>query len=281
MANILEREEYIEQAYFFRTFRERIAENIPAQEVLERLPEELLTTTRLHMAVQFLATELKHSGLISTGILQLKHYFTPYQGFIAQQAETEGLKFTTATALLILEREATYKSGQPTKSGLFVYQFEALCRNRLKYNDGIHALSQDPLYDEFWRDYLVTVRKQVGIIDFADLIYAASELSAVEMRRKDPLYVPKKAPLFGEKEGRIAKASRGRDPLFLFAALQRQLAYPEVPRFRPRDDAHSRLEAMQTKMRELEARLKLLESEARGSVDLSQFGKPQLLEDDE
>ena len=45
-------------------------------------------------------------------------------------------------------------------------------------------------------------------------------------------------PLFGEKEGKIAKASRGRDPLFLFAALQRQLGYPEVPRYRQvQDDA--------------------------------------------
>ena len=34
-------------------------------------------------------------------------------------------------------------------------------------------------------------------------------------------------PLFAEKEGKIAKANRGRDPL-LFAALQRQLGYPEV-----------------------------------------------------
>lgn len=281
MTQILDREEYIEQAYFFRTFRERIAENIPAQEVLERLPEELLTTTRLHMAVQFLATELKHSGLLSTGLAQLKHYFTPFQTFIMQQAETEGLRFTTATALLILEREAQYKSGQPTQAGLFIYQFEALCRNRLKYNDGIHALSQDPMYNDAWRDYLVTVRKQVGIIDFADLIYAASELSVIEMRRKDPSYEPKKAPLFGEKEGRIAKASRGRDPLFLFAALQRQLSYPEVPRFRPRDDAQSKLELMQNKLRELEARLKLLESETRGTVDLSQFGKPEILQDDD
>ena len=88
--------------------------------------------------------------------------------------------------------------------------------------------------------------------------------------------------LFGEKEGKIAKASRGRDPLFLFAALQRQLNYPEVPRMKVKDDAATKMEVMQTKLRELDARLKLLESEMRGGpIDWSQFGKPDLLKDDD
>ena len=88
--------------------------------------------------------------------------------------------------------------------------------------------------------------------------------------------------LFGEKEGKIARANRGRDPLYLFAALQRQLGYPEVPRPKPRDDAATKLEQMQTKVRELEERLKLLENEARGGpIDWSQFGKPELLKDED
>src|SRR5687768_7144028 len=86
-----ERDECIEQAYFFRTFRERIQENMPAQDVLERLDEELLTTTRLPVAVQFLATELKHSGMVSSGFARLAHYFTPFQTFVIRQAEEEGL----------------------------------------------------------------------------------------------------------------------------------------------------------------------------------------------
>ncbi len=44
---ILEREEYIEQAYFFRAYRERIEEGIPAQQVLSAIHEEILATTRL------------------------------------------------------------------------------------------------------------------------------------------------------------------------------------------------------------------------------------------
>ena len=35
------------------------------------------------------------------------------------------------------------------------------------------------------------------------------------------------------------------------------------------------------KVRELEMRIKLAEGELRGSVDLSQFGKPDLLKDDD
>ena len=45
-----------------------------------------------------------------------------------------------------------------------------------------------------------------------------------------PTSCPSIPTLFGEKEGKIARANRGRDPLYLFSALQRQLGYPEVPR---------------------------------------------------
>ena len=99
--------------------------------------------------------------------------------------------------------------------------------------------------------------------------------------RGGPDYAPPLPPLFAEKEGKIAKANHGRDPLYLFAALQRQLGYPEVPRPKPRDDASAKLEALQTRLREMEMRLKLVESEVRGQVDLSQFGKPDILSDDE
>ena len=70
-ATLLDREEYIEQAYFFRVFRERLAQNMAAQEILDHIHEEILSTTRLPYAVQFLATELKHSGLLSSGFARL------------------------------------------------------------------------------------------------------------------------------------------------------------------------------------------------------------------
>ncbi len=274
---ILDREEYIEQAYFFRVFRERAATNLAAQEILDRIHEEILSTTRLPYAIQFLATELKHSGALSSGYARLLHYFTPYQAFIIRQTEEEGQRFTFETALLVLEREAEYRSAQPTRPGLFVYQFEVLCRNRLGYDEGLIAMAGDPFYDDGWRDYMDMVRRQVGLVDFADMIYLRSELYPAEQRRLNADYQLPYPALFGEKEGKIAKANRGRDPLFLFAALQRQLDYPEVPRPKPRDDLAAKLEALQAKVRDLEMRLKLTESELRGQVDLTQFGKPEFL----
>lgn len=280
-ATILDREEYIEQAYLFRTLREQIAQNQAAQDVLQRVGEELLSSTRLPYAVQFLAAELKHTGLLAEGFAKLPHYFTAFQAFVVRQAEDEKSRFPMITAFLLLEREATYRAGTPTKPGLFVYQFECIARNRLGYLDGLEAMSADPFYDDLWRGYFDDLRKQVGELDFSDLVYLRSELHTIEERRKNPTYEPGRPPIFGEKEGKIAKASRKRDPLYLFAALQRQLGYPEVPRYKVRDESSTKLEIIQTKLRELEMRLKLAEGELRGNVDLSQFGKPDLLKDED
>jgi hypothetical protein len=57
----------------------------------------------------------------------------------------------------------------------------------------------------------------------------------------------------------------------MFAALQRQLGYPEVPRPTAPDDVNNKIETLKAKLRELEARLKLVESEVRGQLDLNQF----------
>src|SRR5207237_118956 len=96
-APALDREEYIEQVYFFRTFRERLAQNLAAQEILEHLHEEILATTRLPLAIQFLATELKHTGELAPGFTRLSHYFTPFHAYVISQAEKEGQRFPVAT----------------------------------------------------------------------------------------------------------------------------------------------------------------------------------------
>jgi hypothetical protein len=279
---VLDREEYIEQAYFFRVFGERLAANQAAQEVLERIHEEILSTTRLPYAVQFLATELKHSGLLSSGFARLLHYWTPFQAFVVRQTEEGTQRLSMETALLVLEREAHYRAEQPTRPGLFTYQFESLSRNRLGYDEGLRCMAGDPFFDAAWRDYLEFIRRQLGVVEFADLVFVRSELYVEEQRRHDPTYEPPLPPLFAEKEGKIARANRGRDPLYLFAALQRQLGYPEVPRPQPRDDLNAKLEQLKAKSREMEMRLKLVESEVRGQIDLTQLlGKPDLLKDDD
>lgn len=282
MDQCLEREEYIEQTYFFRTLRERVAEKMPTQEILSHIHEEILSTTQLPLAVQFLATEIKHTGLLSSGFRLLPHYFTAYQTYVMQQTEEDKNRFSIDLGLLVLEREAAYRSATPTPAGLFVYQLETLSRNRLGYDQGIECIEQDPMYDPNWKEYIRMVKRQLGAVDFCDLVYLRSEYYVVDQRRRDPGYEPPLPPLFGEKEGKIAKASRGRDPLFLFAALQRQLGYPEVPRHKPREDMDAKFAALQQRVKDLEARIKLVEGEVKGQVDLSQFlAKPPQFDDED
>lgn len=271
---LLDREEYIEQAYFFQAFRDRLLDGMPAQEVMARVAEELLTTTRLPIAVSYLATELKASGLMSPAMTRVGHYFTPFQTFVIQRAEEEvGSRFPMDQALLILEREARYRAENPTAAGLFVYQFEAVSRNRLGYLRGLDAMAGDPFYSEPWQDYIRTLNARLGDVDFADLIYVRSAHLLAERQRNDPAYTPKFPVLFGEKEGKIARANRGRDPLFLFMALQRQLGYPEVPRPKRRDDEEQRILQLEQRVLMLENRIKSLESgnSGREDVDLGQF----------
>lgn len=269
---ILDREEYIEQAYFFRAFRERLLDGMPAQEVLSRVGEELLSTTRLPFAVSFLSTDIKTYGLMGPAMERMSHYFAPFQAFVIGQAELDVSRFPMDQALLILEREATYRADTPGPAGLFVYQFEAISRNRLGYNKGLAAMAGDPFYDEAWRDYVGVLRARLGDVDFADLIYVRSVYFATERKRANPDYVSKYPVLFGEKEGKIARANRGRDPLYLFLALQRQLGYPEVPRPKRADEAEARIAVLEQRVAMLEQRLKGLEVESPGGdIDLAQF----------
>src|SRR5439155_17558988 len=136
----LDREEYIEQVYFFRTLGERLAENLATQEVLERIDQEILATTRLPYAIQFLAAEVKHTGLLSSGFARLSHYFTPFQAFVVRNTEIENRRFGMDAAMTVLEREAEYRAGQPTPAGLFVYQFETITRNRLGYDESLQSM---------------------------------------------------------------------------------------------------------------------------------------------
>ncbi|APW62369.1 hypothetical protein [Paludisphaera borealis] len=267
---VLDREEFIEQAYFFHAFRERLADGLPSQEILARIGEELLSTTKLPLAVGFLHTESKVSGLMSPAMARIDHYFTAFQTHVVSQAETDLSRFAMDQALLVLEREADYKAKGPSLAGLFIYQFESLSRNRLGYTKGLAAMAQDPLYDEDWRDYILTLQTRLGDVDFADLIFVRSAYFVKERRRLKPDFEPKYPALFGEREGKIARANRGRDPMYLFSALQRQLGYPEVPRARRPDELEARIVLLELKVAQLENRIKLAENDISQDVDLNQ-----------
>lgn len=275
IATPLPREEYIEQEHFFRVLRERTAVNVPVQDALAQIREEILTTTKLPYAIDFLRTEVLHGGRLNPAMSRIGHYFTPFQTYIIASAEGDSTKFDMSTALLILERLAGYMSGTPTRPGLFIYQFECIARNRLGYDAGLTAAAADAFFDVNWKSWITRVRGLLGTTDFADLIYLRSE-EHVERSRlalRDPDRQPEYTILFGRSEGRIARASRGKDPLYMFAALQRQLGYPRVPRVLPKSD-DKLPPAVEARIARLEKRITLLEAETKGTgIDLSEFMK--------
>lgn len=273
---MLNREEFVEQAHFFRAFAGRMAEGVAAQEALRLIAEEVLATTKLPMAIDYLVGELKLVGTLSTAMARISHYFTPFQTFVISAAEEEEGRFDMRIALDILEKEAAYRSEDATPEGLFFYRFECLSRNRLDYSKGLTSIAADSVFDDAWREWITTVSRQVGFIDLADLVYIRSEeywrlesRAATAVGREPPL--PDRPILFGSREGRIARANRGKDPLFFFSALQRQLSYPVVPRPKRPAPAEETPALLARRIERLEMRVKLLEEESRDGIDLAKF----------
>ena len=268
---MLEREELIEQAYLYKMLSERLPQGIPLQEVLQQVREESLATTKLPLAIDYLLGELKHYGAMASAMAHLNHYFAPFQTYLVAEAEEEGGRFDIRTAVDILHREVEFRASQPAPAGLFLFHFETLCRNRLSYDRGLEAISRDPLYDASWKTWILIVRRQMGIVDFADMVYVRSQDYHNRRFGEQSDETPEKPILFGIKEGKIAWANRQKDPLFLFAALQRHLGYPEVPRPKPVDDTSQLTAQLSRRLEQLQGRIQLLEEEQRGGIDLTRF----------
>ena len=273
---MLDREEYIEQSHLFRALAERLEEGIAVPESLVSIGQEVLATSKLPMAIDYLVAELKLVGTLSTAMARMPHYFTRFQTFIMAQAEREEGRFDMRTALALLSREAGYRAEGASPQGLFFYRFESLSRNRLDYGHGLVAVADDDLFDGEWKQWIHTVARQVGFIDLADLVAVRSpEYWRLEKReallagREDT--GPDRIILFGEREGRIARATRGKEPIFFFSALQRQLGYPAVPKPAALVPSAETPAMLARRLDRLEMRIKLLEEEARGGIDLSRF----------
>ena len=181
---VLEREEYIEQAYFFHTFRERLIDGLASQEILARIGEELLSTTKLPLAVSFLHVEMKGTGQMGPAMERISHYFTPFQAHVVSQAESDVSRFAMDQAL-----------SDPGARGQVQGRCARRCRPCSCFNSrrspatdwatpkGLAAMAGDPIYTEDWIDYILTLRSRLGDVDFADLIFVRSEQFARERRR--------------------------------------------------------------------------------------------------
>ena len=271
---MLQRDEYIEQAYFFQILGERLLQDIPIQDILEQVRDETLATTKLPIALDYMLAELCSTGVVSPAMEQLAHYFTPFQTHLIREAERDDGKFDLRAAVTILQNEAEYRADEPSRAGLFLYQLESICHNNLPYDSGLFAMSEDAFYDEHWQQWILVVRRQIGIIEIADLIFSRSgHYINLRNRHQTQSASPKQTVLFGEKEGRIALANSGKDPLFLFASLQRHLGYPQVPRPKPIDETKNVIAVLQQKLDQLSIRTKFLEDENRGGIDLTQYYK--------
>ncbi|MBO5438808.1 MAG: hypothetical protein J6A23_14195, partial [Thermoguttaceae bacterium] len=159
-SSVLVREEYVEQEYLFKMLRERM-NSTATQELLRTLRHEILATTKLPMALEFMESSLKHTGSIAEAMETMNHYFTPFQTFIMREAEREDGKFDYLIALQILEKEAHCRVEGMVPQGMFLYQFEALSRNRLKYEDGLTAVARDPVFDDTWSEWILLLRRQL------------------------------------------------------------------------------------------------------------------------
>ena len=262
---MLNREEYIEQAYFFKTLRERMGQSHSTQDLLVGVRHEILATTKLPIALEFMAEELQLTGGFATAMIRMAHYFTPFQSYVVGEAERPEGRFDFLTALVILQREAEFYAKGPTPQGIFLYEFEALCRHRLGYDRGLEAVAGSDLFNEAWREWIDFVRRHIGIVDLADMIYVRSEHYD---RPEDEAPRP---PLFGQKEGQIALANRRKDPLYLFSALQRHLGYPAIPKPAQGKRPEEQIPLLLRRFERMEMRIKLLEEEMRGGINLSRF----------
>ena len=285
---LLEREEYIEQAYLFRGLNNRFQASDPVQVVMKHLRDEILSTTKLPLAIDYLLAELTHVGLMSSAMKKLSHYFAPFQTFLVEAAEDETGRFDMRRALLILEFEAKFRAESTDPISMFFFQFETICQNHLDYDHGLRSMSQDAIYDETWQKWILSIRHRIGMVGLADLVYIHSQHyvnrrnQLEEFDEEDEVSEIPEVVLFGEKEGRIALANRGKEPLYLFAALQRQLNYPAVPRPTKKDPVDDILPKLVKQIERLETRMKLMEDEQREKgIDLSKFyGKSDLPESD-
>ena len=96
-------------------FRERLLDGLHVAGHPARIGEELLSTTRLPLAVSFLCTDVKGPGPDGARPWRGSAITSPpFQTHVVDQAEQDTSRFAMEQALLVLEREAKFKAENPS-----------------------------------------------------------------------------------------------------------------------------------------------------------------------
>ena len=174
--SFLEREEYIEQAYLFRTLRERIEQGIATQDLLASIREEILSTTKLPMAVDFLSAELRHQGRFRRGHAKAQPLFTPVSGVRRRRSGSRARQIRSAAGPGNLP--AQRRTIAPTRR----CRKESSCSSssRSHGTDLATTAACKPLptircSTSVRAEWILTVRRQIGLVDFAEMIYVRSQ----------------------------------------------------------------------------------------------------------
>ncbi|MGV2338980.1 MAG UNVERIFIED_CONTAM: hypothetical protein LVR18_34855 [Planctomycetaceae bacterium] len=118
-------------------------------------------------------------------------------------------------------------------AGLFIYQLECIrAEPLLGYADGLKAMSEDPLYGDDWRRWILRLQSELGTLELAELVFRVSEHFYTGRARQAAGWRTVSVVwccLVSRRAGLLAATSAVM-PLYLFAALQRGLGYPSVPK---------------------------------------------------
>ncbi len=155
------------------------------QELLGLVKEEVLSTTKLPLAIDFLASELRHAGGFSSAMARLRALLHDVSDVCRGRGRERAGTVRPASGAQDSRARGAVPRREPPPQGLFFYQFECLCRNRLGYDKGLEAIAGDPIFDDAWREWILIVRRQVGIVDFGDMIYVRSEQFVKDRLRKN------------------------------------------------------------------------------------------------
>ena len=117
----LGREEYIEQAPFLSALGERLAANVPAQEVLASVREEVLATTKLPLAIDFPAGRVAARRRARPGDGAVAPLLHAVSGVRHPGIGKRAAAVRSACRAGILRREAEYRA--ESRRGLHAFLF--------------------------------------------------------------------------------------------------------------------------------------------------------------